>query len=447
MRKREGQKLSEELKKYGYEFSLKREVIKLFLIVAAVLVMGLLFEIRPVCLTALYVLIMSIMPFWLKNYYRRKFEQQKFSDINIYLEQFLYSLQKSKKLLVALNDVYDIFEEGQMKKTLAKAIKYISSTFNDSSVERSGLKIIEEEYDYEMVRTVHRFAMRVENTGGDIASGITLLLDSRRMWADRNYELLKEKQQKRLQIFLSIVTSIGLCYVVYRMASQMGVDISENMLVQGATIVMLFLDVTIYYIADLQLSKMDNDAGESLSLPRYKRYVAYDENKLLGRLGKSMIRGKVTRDLERAFPQWLMQVSLLLQSENVQVAIFKSIGDAPEILKPELESLKEKLVANPNGIKPYMEFLQDFTLPEVRSSMKMLYSLSEGGGGDSSVQIANIIGRNEKMLDKAEKLRAEDSMAGLHGLFLAPQLSAGFKMLIDMIIMLLMYMSSNAAAV
>ncbi len=43
------------------------------------------------------------------------------------------------------------------------------------------------------------------------------------------------------------------------------------------------------------------------------------------RIGLWHCKRKVTRALQKVFPQWLLEVSLLLQSENVQVAIMESL--------------------------------------------------------------------------------------------------------------------------
>lgn len=74
--------------------------------------------------------------------------------------------------------------------------------------------------------------------------------------------------------------------------------------------------------------------------------------------------------------------------------------------------------------------------------MKMLYSLSEGTGGDASFQIADIIRRNQVMLDKAQKMKNEDALAGMYALFLAPQLTGGVKIVIDMLVLLVSYLGS-----
>ena len=142
-----------------------------------------------------------------------------------------------------------------------------------------------------------------------------------------------------------------------------------------------------------------------------------------------------------------MQLSLLMQSENVQVAIFKSYDNAPAILKPALKEMIGALRIDPNDKRAYMNFLSEFTLPEVRSTMKMLYSISEGKGGEARGQISEIIKRNQEMSDKAKRQQNSDSLAGMYALFLAPQLTGGLKLVCDMILLFAVYMGSMATGI
>ena len=124
----------------------------------------------------------------------------------------------------------------------------------------------------------------------------------------------------------------------------------------------------------------------------------------------------------------------------MQVAIFKSLKDAPLLMKEELGKLILDLKSNPTSMKPYNDFLSDFNMPEVRSAMKMLFSLSEGIGANAADQIEDIIRRNQQMMNKAEKLRMEDTASGMYALFLAPQLTGGCKLIVDMVLLLVCYM-------
>src|SRR5690606_5370238 len=50
------------------------------------------------------------------------------------------------------------------------------------------------------------------------------------------------------------------------------------------------------------------------------------------KIGHSLAMKKVAREIEKQFPNWLMEVALLLQTDNVQMSIRKSMDSAPEVL-------------------------------------------------------------------------------------------------------------------
>ena len=196
-----------------------------------------------------------------------------------------------------------------------------------------------------------------------------------------------------------------LCSMIYYMAGQMNLDVSANPFAQAVTVVVLVLDLLIYYKADSLLTAgylADDKDKEKEYLRQYERFQKYG-NGILDSLGKRTAKKHLQEHIKACFPEWLMQLSLLMQSENVQVAIFKSYDNAPAILKPALKEMIGALRIDPNDKRAYMNFLSEFTLPEVRSTMKMLYSISEGKGGEARGQISEIIKRNQEMSDKAKR--------------------------------------------
>ncbi|MBQ5484565.1 MAG: hypothetical protein IIT72_03675, partial [Lachnospiraceae bacterium] len=284
--------------------------------------------------------------------------------------------------------------------------------------------------------------LRTEEIGGECKESVDLLLSARRMWADRVFSLQQEKKIKRREVMMSIATSLLLCSMIYYMAGKMDLDVASHPVAQVMTIVVLVLDLLIYYRADKKLTAgyfAAKEKDDAMYVKQYKRIQSYG-NGPLARLGKRAAIRSVTRELKAKFPEWLMQLSLLMQSENVQVAIFKSYDSAPAILKPALSQLIGRLTINPNDRKAYMEFLSDFTMPEVKSTMKMLLAIAEGSGGDERSQIADIIRRNQKMQDEAARQKDKDSLAGMYALFLAPQLTGGLKLVVDMILLFVVYL-------
>lgn len=440
--------LWDELKRYGYVFSVKRGILMYGMVVAFAIVCGKFFRLDHMYLFLLCLWCACLFPFFLRNLYRNRYGQRQFVEINSYMEQFLYSFQKSGKILVTLKDVEKLFANGVMHTRIREAIAYIEDTYDEDYVEKRALAMIEREYPIHHVAMIHRFALQVEEKGGEYGEAIRLMLDARRMWADRSYELLKEKKRKRTQILISVLVSLLLCSVFVYVAERVSLSITGFAVVKVVTLLTLLLDLWILYVADRKLSmeSMDETYDEKELLRQYEK-VKRSEEKKHAELGTRIAKKNVSRALQKMFPQWLLEVSLLLQSENVQVAIMESYDEAPVLMKPALRELIQKLQLRPTDMEPYLEFLQEYALPEVQSSMKMLYALSEGTGGNANNQISDIIRRNQLLLDRAQKMKNEDALGGLYALFLAPQLTGGAKMLVDMGMLFYAMMATSALGV
>ena len=136
-----------------------------------------------------------------------------------------------------------------------------------------------------------------------------------------------------------------------------------------------------------------------------------------------------------------MEMALLLQGNNVQVSIEKTIEHAPIVLRGELQKMSDSLKEKPDAIEPYLQFLEMFQLSSVLSSMKMLYAISESGSGDAQYQIKVLLERNSKMLDKSEKIANERSLAGMNSIFYLPQITVSFQTMVNMVVFMLMFLS------
>jgi hypothetical protein len=108
----------------------------------------------------------------------------------------------------------------------------------------------------------------------------------------------------------------------------------------------------------------------------------------------------------RAFPKWLFDILLLIQSENVTVAIFLSIPKAPPVLQKELKEMKAQLEDDPASAEVFLSFLEDYRISGVENIMRKLYSLNMGTGGNGEVMNV-IIDSNLSMLAEGERKKIE----------------------------------------
>ena len=72
-------------------------------------------------------------------------------------------------------------------------------------------------------------------------------------------------------------------------------------------------------------------------------------------------------------------MEILIQHYTVPVAIGKSINDAPDIFKPGLRELIEKINSGDSSITPYMDFANTYPVRNLMIMMRLLYRLGLGG--------------------------------------------------------------------
>ena len=423
----------------------------------------------------------------MRNSYKNKWELKRFSDANVYIEQMLYAFKNSQKVLTALQDVSILFPEGAMREVIDQAIDMIadpSSAKSSEDIEAKALGLIEARYPNQYIKSLHRFMLKVESIGGDFDSSIQLLLDNRAMWENRTYKLQDKRRQKRSQIIGSCVASGGLCLAMLYILPP-NVDISTMLPVCIANVFMVIALFAVFLKADKKLSsnllRERKESGDTKIIADYHRYINYDKKREFAKslkfaiipaviiavgliihntvatvvgvillpvmltqhiLGYKLLGKRLRREISIAFPQWLMELALLLQSDNVQVAIFKTVDTALPIMQPELKRMRRELMAHPDSSEPFLSFFHEFQMPEVTTSMQMLYSLSTGSGGDADEQIAHIVKRNNIILDRNEDKANDDSMANLYVLFLMPVVLGAVVLMVDMTCFLMAFMSN-----
>ena len=78
-------------------------------------------------------------------------------------------------------------------------------------------------------------------------------------------------------------------------------------------------------------------------------------------------------------PYYLKSLEILIQHYTVPVAIGKSINDAPDIFKPGLREMIEKINSGDSSITPYMDFANTYPVRDSMRMMRLLYRLGLGG--------------------------------------------------------------------
>lgn len=475
--------LSNELAQYGFDYTPQKALQGYGLIVLAAAVVGMFYKLELPYVGVIVLLGILFTPAMLLQIRKGHYHTTMFSLANNYMEQFLYSFKRTGTVLNALNETAEVFDQGEIHGVLEKAILYIRFETDAEDAEREALDVIGSFFHCEKVNTIHSFVLGAQRRGGIADGSIALLAKDRAMWADRICNLQKEFQNVKRNIIFALAATLLICLLpLYLLGGEL--DISSVSLCQVSAVLLIGICMLIYTKADKKLCRswIEEDSNSEGMSRKYEQVRDFNEaaearkslkmavvpailflgfflwSKNIGvliagmivtlffmqqhKIGHSLARKKVSREIEKKFPEWLMQVALLLQTDNVQIAIRKSAEDAPEVLATALKELVMELEVNPDSIQPYHNFLKDYRNPDVQSAMKMLFALSSGNAGDIKSQIEELIDRNNAMMDKADKLAQEDKIAGMKIYILMPSLLASFKLMADMSLLLVLFLQN-----
>ena len=479
--------LALEVHVYGYDFSWKTHIQILICSLLSIGAVGILFQLKTRYMIGIVVLMILTLPVFIINTYKRMFEQKRFSDAAVYVEQMLYSFQKNEKIIAALKETGEVFEEGRMKCAIEDAVSHIEFGVaqSEKGTLREALEIIEKEYPCKKLHVAHELFLSSEEYGGGAKNSIMLLLEDVEHWKRRSYHLQADKKRSHTDNIISIVVAIMMCAIALYTLNAMGglfpgadrVSVFTIEIVQissfGFIILMLLVlinsmkNMTTNWLQGGQLHKKDyllncyetvinyNETVEKKKKTLLWIFVLgiigvglYLKNKwlmiagcfisicILGqrRIGYRMARRDVSDEIYVALPQWLMELALLLQNNNVQISIIKSIPDASLIIQMELQKLMKRLEGAPDALISYTSFCKDFDVPEAQSVMKMLHAISESGTGDSTAQINNLILCVQKMQNIADEINNKNIALRMKMIFTYPVLAATIKLLIDLTI-------------
>lgn len=477
--------LEKEVHVYGYHFSWKSNMVWMVGALLGISAVGILFQLRLLCFSIVAAAVLLVLPVLVLDMYRRMYEQKRFSDVCAYMEQMLYAFQKTGKVVSALKETREIFSEGQMRRCIEEAVLHmeLGRARSERGILKESLQIIEDCYRCRKLDLVHNLLLDAEEYGGEADESIVLVLEDIERFRKRGYSLQAEKKKCHTDNVISIVVATVLCavalYVLDAMkgmfAAGSALDIFKLPVIQVSSTVFILLLLQIYVKSARRLTD-DWLSAEALHDPAYilRSYdmvVGYDEGKakkksmllagmwmlpavvflVMGKRIPGMVcllasaffllqhkaayylaNRDVTAELYQALPQWLFEMLLLLQNNNVQVALAKSAGEAPAVLTRELSMLQERIRESPDRLQSYTDFCGKFDLPEMTSCMKMLHAFSENGTGNIRVQINHLLERVVEMQENADELRNGNIAFRMKLIFSYPVAAATVKLLMDL---------------
>ena len=477
--------LEKEVDVYGYHFSWKSHILWMIGALLGISAVGILFQLQAVYFSVVVVAVMLVLPVLVLDMYKKMYEQKRFADAASYMEQMLYSFQKTGKVVSALKESRELFAEGQMRECIDRAILHmeLGKPKTAQGILRESLPMIEKYYGCSKMDMVHSLLVSAEEYGGEVEDSIVLALEDIERWKKRGYCLQADKKKSHTDNMISIVVATLLCAVALYVLDAMkemfmvenAVDVFGIPMIQISSVLFILALLHIYVKSARSLTD-DWLKEEVLHEPEYilRSYdmvMSYDEGnarkksfllaiipfvlsvicfvlgkRVIGilcilvmiffllqhRIGYHLAKKDITEEMYLALPQWLLGMALLLQNNNVQVALTKSLERAPVVLSGELTMLLERLEQQPGKLSSYTNFCSSFDLPEVTSCMKMLHAFSENGTGNVSAQMNQLLERVGQMQDMADGIRNANIAFRMKLIFSYPVVAATVKLLIDL---------------
>ncbi|MCI9616415.1 MAG: hypothetical protein HFG31_00255 [Eubacterium sp.] len=377
----------------------------------------------------------------------RKKYLDKFHDVVLYMEQMIYSFKKQPKIRMALSDAQKVCS-NHMKEMIEEVILNIDSKMTENIYEES-LEVLKSEYDCKRLWSLHEFIIKIEKHGGDYENYIDILLEDIKEWGDRVSLYIKSVDRIKRNVLISIISTLVTCgFMAYLIPGEY--RYTEHFIYQICTTTMIILMLASYLFVHKKMNIdwiLDRQTLPDNMIVKYyvlteKAYNNYSSLSVLEKMSYKKAKRTLEKEIKKVFPDWIRDVAINLQNETVQSAIEESYGKLPFVLKRPVRKLLVDFEKFPVGIEPYDNFLKEFDLDEIKSSVKMFYSINELGKWQSDKQINAIIDRNNKMISQAEEMKNSDKIGASTMFSAIPMVLGVVKIMVDMILMIVVFTSS-----
>lgn len=488
--------LQTEIQSYGYSFSIKQFAQQAIIYFSFVVVAAVLSKLKVQYIVFLCVITTLALPFMISSQFDQLYQMRRFQMVNSYLQNVIPIFENKPVIMHAWREVSDLVD-GEMRACVLKAMNYVENNTKDVDVYESAFEIIEEVFPNSRIHSVHQMMLTITNqnskTYHDSVNNMYYDVTS---WISRTYSFQKElKNRKNKLVVLCLLTMAMNLLIIYVFGSHPEMaGFTEMPLYQISTFIflsaLLIMICLIYiklngkWLIDDKTKKIDQSYEKSWQYlisdkpikPTVPQMIIaaiiasggiyfYTSTRniaiLLLTLGTAVMllynnkrlynlhKKRTTKAIEIEFPIWLRDVALNLSNLRVINAIENSKKTSSPIMGYYIDQFLKEVQEDPSSIRPYNHFLDEFDLPDVKSSMKILFTLQELNQEQLQEQTNSLIVRNQTMLAKSEAIKNDDSISSIEALGFIPLVMFVFQMLVSMVaiwnfMMEIMYQAMNS---
>ena len=146
-------------------------------------------------------------------------------------------------------------------------------------------------------------------------------------------------------------------------------------------------------------------------------------------------------EINMLLPYYLKNIEILIHHYTVPVALAKSIDDAPDIFKPGLKTLIDRINAGDSTIDPYMDFAKEYPVRDSMRMMRLLYRLSLGAQENKHEQLLTFSKSIINLQSKSREQKYKDRLSKMENKTMTMLVCTGGGAMILLLISIFMMMS------
>jgi hypothetical protein len=145
--------------------------------------------------------------------------------------------------------------------------------------------------------------------------------------------------------------------------------------------------------------------------------------------------------IDSMLPHYLKNIEILIQHYTVPVAIGKSMADAPDIFKPGLKRLTDKINSGDDTIQPYMDFAKEYPVRDSMRMMRLLYRLSLGRQERKQEQVLAFSRSISALQQKARETKYKNRLEKMENKTMSMLIATGLGVMILLILAVMQMMN------
>lgn len=145
--------------------------------------------------------------------------------------------------------------------------------------------------------------------------------------------------------------------------------------------------------------------------------------------------------INQMLPYYLKGLEILIQHYTVPVALRKSVETAPDIFKPGLKRLCQKIEEGDSSVDPYMDFAKEYPVRDSMRMMRLLYRLGLGSQENKQEQLIMFSKNVSTLQNKSREQKYQERLERMEKKTMSMLMTTGGGILLLLLVSMMQMMS------